>query len=431
MDALSCSFESLPLILPPPILPDYVADSWHPEDYTKPSEWPFFAAGPTRSYVEWLAFDKENTPAGDASEETWASLVDAYRHLPHKLAVESVILAHVPYVHKMVYKWMRTVLGLDAERKELRGRQLVLMERAGVKTKKKGGGATIAEDLFSVGLLTLVETAPRLREVGRRENWDDWDAPGHMAHYLGVAASNAIWDCFEAEKVDREHVLAYLKKFHVGSALSLLPPARKPLDGDTVPIDDDKGYQFTPMKALSWPVGGQSDTTPQLDRAVSAQPDDAQETAHQRQGRYLPYHKLTPAAIAERNELLNRACRDVKDRLLLTMRREGVATETEMGEWVDLRRSQVNRRLHRLQETLEKAFDLRSLPACKRASRLDADSAVQTGASDDDSSYKWIRAPEDTPVIKGERKLPFYRRVLPFFRVPLDDLFDDNGTAAR
>ena len=63
------------------------------------------------------------------------------------------------------------------------------------------------------------------------------------------------------------------------------------------------------------------------------------------------------------------ACEDVIDRLLLTMKRDGILTETEMGEQVGENRDQVNRRLRRLQLALEKKLELRSLPACKRASR--------------------------------------------------------------
>ena len=84
--------DPLILALPPTSAPAWPAldpnvfdcDAWHPADHQRPT-FAGYAAAPTLCRVQWLAFDP-NTPAGSETEDTWASVDEAYWMLPNPLA---------------------------------------------------------------------------------------------------------------------------------------------------------------------------------------------------------------------------------------------------------------------------------------------------------------------------------------------------------
>ena len=68
---------------------------------------------------------------------------------------------------------------------------------AGTADEARGGGATIAEELFAEGLLKLVETVPSLPSLGRKNKWD-YEAPERILYYLTRAVKSGIYDCYRA-----------------------------------------------------------------------------------------------------------------------------------------------------------------------------------------------------------------------------------------
>ncbi len=319
------TLPTAPFPIPDPSVFD--ADSWHPPDYERGFGFSDYPAAPTLSRVAWMGFD-QNTPAATVDENTWFSTVEAYRSLPHPQAVESIILGHVPYLQKTVYRWVAINRGDDALRLEQRGRCALLKEWAGHKTKMKGG-ATIGEDLFSVGLLKLVKVVPSLRKVGKRYNWDELEVPCHIGKYLGQVVKNAIRDYLNREKWDHERILEYLQTCH-------------------------------PFLKAGRIKRGEIDDVDQVSCNGSS---------------YVAFHMNTPDQEAAPLDALTGACEDIFDRLLLTMRREGVLTQAKMGKELGLTRSKVQRRLYDIRKRMEKDLGLLPKKSSKRSQRHSAGAA--------------------------------------------------------
>jgi hypothetical protein len=335
------------LLLPTDPCPDsdptgLAADPWHPPDFEVGLGLAGYAAGSALARVEWM--HSANTPAAYSKVDdrviengetavvgdvpaAWASIVHAYQRLPHPLAVESIIFGHVAYLHRLAYNWVQEHLGDRAIRLEQQGKQAILTQKAGKKTKQKGG-ATIGEDLFSVGLLKIVRLVRLLPRIGKRYAWDDWEAPGHIGRYAGECAKNAIKDYLRKERQDRRHILGYLQRRHT------LPKAGRIKSGE---VDDVDQLFCNGAPCVAFSTDGS-------DELAIFQP-------------------------AEVKDALDHACRDIIDRLLLTMKRNGVLTETQMGQLYGLTRDQVNDRLGRLVRDLQDALALERQPARKRCSR--------------------------------------------------------------
>ena len=155
-----------------------------------------------------MAFDP-NTPAGNATEDTWASVAEAYQMLPRPLAIETIILAHVALTHRIVENIADKV-------------------RPKIMHMEARGFASMAADWFSMALLKMVQVVQGdrkrkskqkwrhtgLRRVGEKYGWDDWTAPGHMAKYLGKAVKNEVWRSYAREGLAHKRTLAYLLKRH-------------------------------------------------------------------------------------------------------------------------------------------------------------------------------------------------------------------------
>ena len=56
---------------------------------------------------------------------------------------------------------------------------------------------------------------------------------------------------------------------------------------------------------------------------------------------------------------INQVCHDHKDRPLLWMKEQGIFTESEIGEVLDLKEKQIRKRLRRMRKELEELFELR------------------------------------------------------------------------
>ncbi len=293
-------------------------DSWHPIDFRRRT-FTGHAAGPTLCRVGWMAFDPE-TPAGNESEETWASVNAAYWTLPNPLAIESIILAHVGLAHRIVSN-MAHYYYPDAMRLEPKG------------------FASIAEDWFSMALLKMLRVIvgdrkrkskssnkkdqgekQDLRCTGRRLGWDrgEVDVPKQIAKYLATAIKREIRQTYEKEKTAREHTLKYLLKrqsFYKGDRINKQ--------------DQGKFHQAEIVRCDG--------------------------------GRFVAFHEETPDKIvAERESLdatLDAACGDVSDRLILLMKRDG-ATQTRIGKELDLSRGQVQRRLEKVWEAMQGDVEL-------------------------------------------------------------------------
>lgn len=288
-------------------------DSWHPPD-RKRRTFVGYAAGPTLCRVGWMAFDPK-TPAGNESEDTWASVDEAYERLPLPLAIETIILAHVALAHRIVWNIGQTVCP-DALGREPHC-------------------ASIAEDWFSMALLKMVRVVvgdrkrkgkksqeeqeesetPDLRSVGRQHGWDnrEVDAPKRIAKYLATAVRNEIWQAVNKEKKAAEHLLIYALKrecFYKG--------------GKIIQGNEDKFHKA--------------------------------ETVRGDRGQYVAYHEETPEkTLLERESFdvaCDVACDDIYDRLILLMKRDG-ATQTRIGKELQLSRGQVQRRLKKIREIMQ------------------------------------------------------------------------------
>ena len=214
MDTLALpAVPPLLVALPPAPVPDsrvFECDPWHPADYQRPI-FADYAAAPPICRVEWLPFDP-NAPAhralpGDATEDTWISVGEAYRRLPDPMAIETIILAHVGLAHRIVANIANRL-------------HPVAMHL------EPQGFASIAEDWFSMALLKMLQVvigdrkrAKRgygLRCIGEKHGWDDLAAPGHIAKYLGAAVKYEIWQSHKREQTTRKHTIAYLLVRHSG-----------------------------------------------------------------------------------------------------------------------------------------------------------------------------------------------------------------------
>ena len=202
MDTLALpAVPPLLVALPPAPVPDsrvFECDPWHPADYRRPI-FADYAAAPPICRVEWLPFDP-NAPAhralpGDATEDTWISVGEAYLRLPDPMAIETIILAHVGLAHRIVANIANRLHPLAMH-------------------LEPQGFASIAEDWFSMALLKMFQvvigdrkrkslnkqTGYGLRCIGEKHGWDDLKAPGHIAKYLGAAVKYEIWQSHKREQ---------------------------------------------------------------------------------------------------------------------------------------------------------------------------------------------------------------------------------------
>ena len=290
-------------------------DAWHPPDFRRPT-FANHAAGPTHCRIEWLVFDP-NTPAGNESEDTWASVEQAYWMLPHPLAAETMILAHVALAHRIVENTANVLypLAMHMEAK---------------------GNTSIAPDWFSMALLKMLQVvvgdckrksrhnhATRgLRRAGEKHGWDCWDVdvPKQIGKYLGGAIKYHLWQEFKQHQRARKHVVTYLLRRH---------PDRK---------------------------AGR----------VAKGEIDQQEIINSDSGPCVAFHTETPDRIVAEKEALDAACGDIFDRLLLLMKRDG-ATETQIGEELAMSRDQVQRRLQDIRDAIQGDLELPRNGQSKRA----------------------------------------------------------------
>ena len=198
---------------------------------------------------------------------------------------------------------------------------------AGTAEEARGGGATIAEELFAEGLLKLVEIVPSLPSLGRKNKWD-YEAPERILYYLTRAVKSGIYDCYRAAsrfrgppKEEGKYIVRALKK-------------RKPRE-----------YRTTIYKEAR----GNSDGNP--------------EWLYDGNTRYVLQCDRTGIAAMEEQEYMqwaiDQVCHDVKDRPLLWMKEEGIFTDGEIGEVLELKDKQIRKRLRRMRKELEDLFELR------------------------------------------------------------------------
>ena len=150
-----------------------------------------------------------------------------------------------------------------------------------------------------------------LRSIGEKYGWDrrKVDVPKQIAKYLGEAVRNEIWQDVKREQQARKHILTYLlerQSFYKG--------------GRIIQGSEDRFHKA--------------------------------ETVRGNCGRYVAYHEETPDKIVAERESFDVACGDVFDRLILLMVRDG-ATQTKIGEELELTRGQVQRRLKKIEKALQ------------------------------------------------------------------------------
>jgi hypothetical protein len=336
----TAAIAPIPSVPVPDPAAQFDRDSYHPADHTRPG-FADYAAAPTLCRVKWMGHDP-NTPAGNQSDETVASVVDAYRSLPNPLAVETITLAHVGLAHTIVAN-IANLAYPDAMHLEPQGY------------------ATIAEEWFSIALLKLLqvvkgdrakgkndEKTPGLRSIGKEHGWDDWDEPKHIAKYLGKAVRNEIWRCYKTQEKVRRRTVLHLLKSH-----SFEKAGR---------VKRGEIEQEEQVSCQSGPCVAFHEETPErvaaeneaLNRALA-------ECAKARALAKHPRKRARGRALSERDR--NRALADcdtfdIFDRLLLTMKRENLLSQKKMGEQLGLKRDQVQRRLRSIRKAMEADLEL-------------------------------------------------------------------------
>jgi hypothetical protein len=347
------------LVWPDPDPNVFECDAYHPPDMQRPI-FMGHAAGPTHCRVQWRVFDP-STPPGNASEETWASVNEAYEGLPHPLAVETIILAHVGLAHWIVES-MADSYYPDAMRLERR-------ERRGGKGPKPC--ASIAEDWFSMVLLKMLRVVvgdrkrksksesktQGLRYYGEKNGWDDpqVNAPRQIAKYFGKVIWTEIQQSYNKEEAARRHIIAYLltrQSYRMGARVK-----QREID------------QEEQVSCESGPCVAYQEETPERFAAVNealnralAECAKARALAECAQGCVLDD--------GERDRVLADCDTfDIRTRLLLAMKRENVLTEEEMGEQVGLGRDEVQRRLQDIRRSMETDLELPHNGQSKRAAK--------------------------------------------------------------
>lgn len=224
------------------------------------------------------------------------------------------------------YVWRKStakVYSIRRKRAALeRRRELAIRWMHPSKKAPSKGGATIAEELFAEGLLKLDKLVPLLPKLGRRYRWDPDEAPDHIAHYLTTAVNNAIWDYREAAS-----------RFRGPPEKSLVPALKRKKANE---------YRRT------------------IHRVVG---DDTDECLYDGNTRYLVQCNRSGVVELEEQEYFQHAldavCHDDNDKRLLWMKEQGIFTEDEIAEAVDLSVGEVNERLWRMRGELEELFELR------------------------------------------------------------------------
>jgi len=190
---------------------------------------------------------------------------------------------------------------------------------------KSDGGVTIAEELFAEGLLKLVKLVPLLPRLGRRYKWDRDEAPDHIAHYLTETVDNSIKDYHKA-------------------AIRFRKPPKKSRASALVRKKADE-YRKT------------------IHRVVGDIDNERDDCLYDGNTRYVVQCNRSGIVELEEQEYFQHAldavCHDDNDKLLLWMKEQGIFTEDEISEALDLGVKEINKRWWRMRGDLEEMFELR------------------------------------------------------------------------
>lgn len=306
---------------PPP--GSYDRDAWHPLSLDQ-RRWIWgtydFVGEPTLAHVEWL--HNTDSPTAQQDEETFAFAVYAYKGLPMRWAVESIILGHLGVIHTVIKNWVSLVYKREVRQSD--------------------------NELFSDALYKLLKIVPRLREAGKKHGWDAWDAPNHMGSYLGASVKRQFFKNLNKRVLKHDATIVYLENKPRPKSMPGMPttavgflnlyPASRP---GTRLTKKETENECQPIRPPSM-VKGQfvystyyDDLTP--DTILEMREEEARPTRTYR-------------------EEIDYICRDIFDRLLLTMKREGILNETEMGILYGMERHVVNRRLARLHVAMQEVL---------------------------------------------------------------------------
>ena len=230
----------------------------------------------------------------------------------------------------------KTVKELNIVRRERdaleRKRWLAAANRYLPKQPKGPCGATIADQLFAECLFKLFRLVPLLPRLGKREQWDADDVPDHIARYVRTVAKHAILDYIKANKLGKpseiRHYL-HLRRWR-----------------------EENHNRITCYE----PMGAGGDSPYENNSDLSA------DTLYTGNACYVAQSSQSGVVELEEREFLTHAlktvCRDFKDPLLLTMKREGMLSEDEIAEMLDLSVKQVHKRWWRMRKELVKLFEL-------------------------------------------------------------------------
>jgi len=231
------------------------------------------------------------------------------------------------------YRWQKAIkeLGRIRRKKDVleRKRRFALTRPHTPNVRQKRCGATIAEELFAIGLLKLVKLVPLLPRLGRRYGWDPYDAPEHIVRYLTRVVTNAISDyrktVNQREKSSKEHAVRLRRWGDLNHNRTTIIAANR----------DDEDDDADPR--AEWLSDGRYHYVVQSSGSGVVDMEEHEHLAH----------------------AINSVCDDVKDRLLLNMKWEGILTEEEMAVLLDLGVKQISARWWRMRRDLERLFGLR------------------------------------------------------------------------
>ena len=313
-------------------------DPWHPAPAdTRHQKWGFadFAGGPTLSFVDWL--HNANMPAADQDPDTWTGVVHAYQSLPEPWAVESVIFAHILYICRVIQNWVWRSFNCNVTQND--------------------------DDFFSVALLKIVEIVPSLLELGQQRDWDNWDAPEYIAAYLGTSVRNQLFR--DLIKLSKEHdaILTFLQSQRCPIPI---PATRSSFSDHSIYLVPEPYVKKKKKEKDNKNEPKKEESTEELERRLAREMQST--SIVDGLSFYMAYDDMTPDKILQLKEeaqqkksfgaIFGSICEDIFDMFLLTMKREGILTETEMGELYGgkpngLGRDAVNRRLARLHVSLQ------------------------------------------------------------------------------
>jgi len=342
------AFPTFPFPAPDPN--GFDANTWLPADLKRGLGYTDYPAGPTLCRVEWLhnknirpAYRKEDAKEserygdfGAGVPDPWASIVYAYQKLPDQRAIESIILGHVPCIHKVVEDWV-----------------WIVYER----------GVTESDDeYFSMALEKVCEIVPSLRKIGQRKGWDDWEVPGHIAPYLSKSVRNYLFQELNEQRKVHEGIIMYLllershprripgMDLHISRSDNLYRAESHP----DPPQKNKKKEEKTKGKKRHLLCSEKQQTFVGGGSLVYAEYDDHTPDK-------ILMEKEEAAKRKSFNNILDCVCEDVLDRLLLGMRAARILTEKEMGELYGMGRDAVNRRLNRMHRAMQEelGFDLK------------------------------------------------------------------------